>query len=76
MLILHPGGDDPAKLAEEQKKLDNNVAIDAAEAGGASTAVSFDATIGSGTAAADDGAVSFSISLIKSLYHKNSTLTV
>lgn len=35
------------KLATEQKKLDNNIALDAAEAGKTSTALSFDATIGS-----------------------------
>lgn len=35
------------KLADEQKKLKNNIALDAAEAGKASTALPFDATVGS-----------------------------
>lgn len=34
------------KLTEEQKKLDTNIKTDKADAGKASTAVSFDGTIG------------------------------
>jgi hypothetical protein len=39
------GEDVAAKLAEETKKLDNNIATDKANAGQASTAVPFDAAI-------------------------------
>lgn len=40
------GKDVADKLAEEQTKLDNNIKQDVAAAGQASTAVSFDGTIG------------------------------
>jgi hypothetical protein len=39
------GEDVAAKLAEETKKLDNNIATDVKNAGKASTAVPFDAAI-------------------------------
>jgi hypothetical protein len=39
------GEDVAAKLAEETKKLDNNIATDVKNAGQASTAVPFDAAI-------------------------------
>lgn len=45
------GTDVAAKLAEEQKKLQNNINQDVAEAGKASTALPFDATIKGGAAA-------------------------
>jgi cell division protein FtsB len=41
------GEDVAAKLQEETKKLDNNIATDKKNAGQASTAVPFDATISS-----------------------------
>lgn len=42
-------GEDVAdKLADEQKKLDNNIAQDEAEAGNASTALQFDGAITAG----------------------------
>jgi hypothetical protein len=54
------GEDTSAKLAEETKKLNNNIALDAAAAGQASTALPFDATISgggdAGAAATDDAA--------------------
>lgn len=37
------GEDVAAKMADEQKKLDNNIAADKARAGSASTALQFDA---------------------------------
>jgi hypothetical protein len=40
------GEDTAAKLAAEQKKLDNNIAADKKAAGGASTALTFDASAG------------------------------
>ena len=46
------GAGDAAKLAEETKKLANNVALDKAQAGKASTKLSFAGSIGSGTATA------------------------
>lgn len=39
------GSDVAEKLATEQKKLDNNIALDTAAAGQTSTALTFDATI-------------------------------
>lgn len=53
------GEDTSAKLAEELKKLNNNIALDKAAAGEPSTKLSFDATAGSGAvaeAATDDAA--------------------
>ncbi|KAH7382098.1 hypothetical protein BKA64DRAFT_220552 [Cadophora sp. MPI-SDFR-AT-0126] len=54
------GKDTSAKLAEETKKLNNNIALDKAAAGQPSTFLSFDAQAGSGAVAAapaaDDGA--------------------
>ncbi|KAK0112561.1 hypothetical protein ONS96_001796 [Cadophora gregata f. sp. sojae] len=46
------GKDTSAKLAEETKKLNNNIALDAAAAGQPSTFLSFDAQAGSGDVAA------------------------
>ncbi|KAG9235727.1 hypothetical protein BJ875DRAFT_494737 [Amylocarpus encephaloides] len=49
------GEDTADKLAAEQKKLDSNIALDAAAAGQESTALNFDAIAGSGAAAASTG---------------------
>lgn len=53
------GEDTSAKLAAEQKKLDNNIALDKAAAGGASTALTFTGTAGSGAASGKHIPLSF-----------------